>query len=228
MKPSVNMPITVLIVDDHSIVREGLHQMLDLEKDFKVVGEARNGRQGVRLALGLEPDVILMDIAMPGLNGLESTRQILKLLPMTKIVMLTAYNDDAYVESAVAAGAVGFLLKQSSVHQVCRAVREVGKGKTFFGNQYACKMSRNISSQQPAGIMNRQALLIPNEILVLQLIALGKTNQEVATKLGTTIETVERHRGNLMEKLDIHDTASLVRYAISAGIINSSVKVRVV
>jgi len=222
--------ITILVVDDHTVVREGLHKMLDLEEDFEVVGEAKNGRQAVTLAIDLKPDVILMDIAMPGLNGLESTRQILKALPDTKIIILTAHNDDAYVNSATAAGAVGFLLKQTSAHNVCKAVREVRNGKIFFGNSVARRLSRlhQQSPERSGMIGKKQTLLTSREVEVLQLIAEGKANKETASDLGISIKTVEKHRGNLMEKLDIHDTASLTRYAISAGIIESSVQVTII
>lgn len=223
-------PITVLLVDDHAVVREGLHKMLDLEQDIEVLGEARNGRQAVTLAIELMPDVILMDIAMPGLNGLEATRQILKALPETKIIVLTAHNDDAYVNSAMTSGAVGFLLKQTSAHNVARAVREVRNGKTFFGNSVAKRLSRlhRHSPERSEMTGKKQTLLTSREVEVLQLIAEGKANKETASDLGISIKTVEKHRGNLMEKLDIHDTASLTRYAISAGIIESSVQVTII
>ena len=124
--------ITVLLAEDHTIVREGLRKMLELENDFEVVAEAQEGRQAVTLAKKLRPAVVLMDIAMPQLNGLEATRQVLKALPATKVLILSAHSDDAYLKSAAESGAVGFLLKQTSAHDVCRAIREVQKGKTFF------------------------------------------------------------------------------------------------
>ncbi len=219
--------IRILVVDDHTVVRDGLRRMLDLEDDFQVIGEAKNGRQAVTIALDLNPDVILMDIAMPELNGLESTRQILRARPDIKIIILTAHNDDAYVNSATAAGAVGFLLKQTSTHNVCLAVREVQNGKTFFGNSIARRLSRLHSAERTGMLGKKQTLLTTREVEVLQLIAEGKANKETASKLGISIKTVEKHRGNLMEKLDIHDTASLTRYAISAGIIESSVQVTI-
>ena len=124
--------ITVLLVEDHMIVREGFRKMLDLEADLKVIGEAQNGRQAVVLAKKFRPDVVLMDIAMPLLNGLEALRQMLKAVPSTKVIMLSAHSDDAYVKSATESGALGFLLKQTSAHAVCRAIREVHQGNTFF------------------------------------------------------------------------------------------------
>src|SRR5450631_454600 len=124
--------ITVLLADDHMMVREGFSKMLELENDFEVVGEAQDGRQAVALAKKLRPAVVLMDIAMPLLNGLEAARQLLKALPATKVLMVSAHSDDAYVKSATDSGAVGFLLKQASAHDVCQAIREVQKGKTFF------------------------------------------------------------------------------------------------
>src|SRR5271166_5829838 len=124
--------ITVLLAEDHMIVREGFRKMLEFEDDLEVVGEAQDGRQAVTLTKKIRPDVVLMDIAMPLLNGLEATRQVLKAVPTTKVLMLSAHSDDAYVSNATESGAVGFLLKQTSAHDVCRAIREVQKGKTFF------------------------------------------------------------------------------------------------
>ncbi|MEI6178762.1 MAG: response regulator transcription factor [Verrucomicrobiota bacterium] len=223
-------PITILLVEDHMIVREGLRRMLDLEPGFEVVAEAKNGRQAVTLALQHCPDVVLMDIAMPGLNGLEATRQVMKANPNTKVIILTAHNDDAYVNSATASGAVGFLLKQTSSHNVCQAIRDVFMGKTFFSASITRRLSR-LREQGPRHTSandKKSALLTSREVEVLQLIAEGKPNKETASDLGISIKTVEKHRGRLMEKLDIHDTASLTRYAISAGIIESSVQLTII
>ena len=195
-----------------------------------MVGEAQDGRQAVALAKKLRPDVVLMDIAMPLLNGLEATRQILKALPATKVLMLSAHSDDAYVKNATESGAVGFLLKQTSAHDVCRAIREVHKGKTFFSPSISKRRDRlNPQSLNRAGVLNKKiAQLTSREMEVLQLIAEGKANKETASELGIGIKTVEKHREHLMEKLDIHDTAGLTRYAISAGIIESSVQLTIV
>jgi DNA-binding NarL/FixJ family response regulator len=222
--------ITVLLAEDHTIVREGFRKMLEMEKDLQVVGEAQDGRQAVALAKKLRPAVVLMDIAMPLLNGLEATRQVLKAVPATKVLMLSAHSDDAYVKNATDSGAAGFLLKQTSAHEVCRAVREVHKGNTFFSPSVSKRQDRlRPSSPDRMGILHKKvSLLTSREMEVLQLIAEGKANKETASELGIGLKTVEKHREHLMEKLDIHDTAGLTRYAISAGIIESSVQLTVI
>ena len=221
--------ITVLLADDHTIVREGFRKMLELETDIAVVGEAEDGRRAIALVKKLRPTVVLMDIAMPLLNGLEATRQILKDLPATRVLVLSAHSDDAYVKSATESGAVGFLLKQASAHEVCRAIREVEKGHTFFSPSIARRFDRiNPKTPDRQGVLKKKAAqLTSREMEVLQLIAEGKANKETASELGIGIKTVEKHREHLMEKLDIHDTAGLTRYAISAGIIESSVQLTI-
>ncbi len=216
--------ITVLLAEDHTIVREGFRTMLELDPDLEVIGEAQDGREAVELAHNLVPDVILMDIAMPRLNGLEATRQVLKIHPHTRVLILSAHSDDAYVKDATDAGAMGFLLKQTSATDVCRAIREVNHGNTCFSPSIS-KRLRRLNPNRPGRSTHGKAVkLTSREIEVLQLIAEGKANKETAAELGISIKTVEKHRGALMEKLDIHDTASLTRYAIAAGVIESSVQ----
>jgi DNA-binding NarL/FixJ family response regulator len=222
--------ITVLLAEDHMIVREGFRKMLELEDDFDIIGEAQDGRQAVALVKKFHPEVVLMDIAMPLLNGLEATRQVLKAVPTTKIIMLSAHSDDAYVKNAADSGALGFLLKQTSAHDVCRAIREVQSGKTFFSPAVSRRQDRiNPPSLNRAGALKKKTIeLTSREMEVLQLIAEGKANKETASELGIGVKTVEKHREHLMDKLDIHDTAGLTRYAISAGIIESSVQLTIV
>jgi DNA-binding NarL/FixJ family response regulator len=222
--------ITVLLAEDHMIVREGFRKMLELEDDFEIVGEAPDGRQAVALARKFHPDVVLMDIAMPLLNGLEATRQVLKANPTIKVLMLSAHSDDAYVKNATESGAMGFLLKQTSAHDVCRAIREVQKGKTFFSPSISRRQDRinPLTPDRSGALKKKAAHLTSREMEVLQLIAEGKANKETADELGIGIKTVEKHREHIMQKLDIHDTAGLTRYAISAGIIENSVQLTIV
>ncbi len=222
--------ITVLLAEDHMIVREGFRKMLELEDDLEVVGEAQNGRQAVAMVKKLRPAVVLMDIAMPRLNGLEATRQILKAVPGTRILILSAHSDDAYVKNATESGAVGFLLKQTSSHVMCEAIREVQKGNTFFSPTVARRLHQldGKSLDRAGRPQSRDARLSSREVEVLQLIAEGKANKETAAELGISIKTVEKHREKVMSKLNIHDTAGLTRYAISAGIIESSVQLTIV
>src|SRR5436190_7543886 len=167
--------ITVLLAEDHTIVRQGFRKMLELEEDIEIVGEAEDGRQAVAMVKKLAPAVVLMDIAMPLLNGLEATRQVLKAAPATKVVMLSAHNDDAYVQEATNSGAVGFLIKQSSAQNVCEAIREVDKGKTYFSSSVAKRrQNQNGTSLNRNGSVKARTALSSREIEVLQLIAEGK------------------------------------------------------
>ena len=213
-------PITVLLADDHTVVREGLCALLKAEADLVVVGEAQNGRLAVELTKKLHPDVVVMDLAMPQLNGLEATRQILLAVPATKVLILSAHNDDEYVESVIAAGATGYLLKQSSAHILAEAIRAVEKGRPVFSPSIARRLGDKGR--------RRRSLLTSREEEVLQLVAEGAPNKQVAMELGISIKTVEKHRQHLMDKLDIHDTAGLTRYALAAGVIESSVQLTIV
>jgi len=218
--------IMVLLAEDHTIVREGLRKMLEMEDDFEVVGEAEDGRQAVAMVKKLRPAVVVMDIAMPLLNGLEATRQILKAVPKTRILILSAHSDGAYVKNATESGAVGFLLKQASARVLSEGIREVNKGHTFFGPFIAKLLpERERKSLDRAGRPKpRKARLTSREMEVLQLIAEGKANKQIAAELGIGMKTVERHREHIMEKLNLHGTAGLTRHAIEAGIIESSVQ----
>jgi two-component system, NarL family, nitrate/nitrite response regulator NarL len=217
--------ITVLIAEDHAIVREGFRRMLELKGDFEVVGEAQDGRQAVEMAKRLHPDVVLMDVTMPMLNGLEATRQVIKVLPTTKVVILSAHDDLAYITNAMESGAVGFLLKQSSAPEVCRAIREAHKGKTLFSPSIYKRLDHlNSQSLNRMEMIKKTTELTTREREVLQLVAEGNANKQTAAELGSGTKTVEKHRGHLMQKLDIHNTAGLTRYAIGAGVIESNIK----
>ena len=228
MNPSKQ--ITVLLAEDHAIVRQGLCALLNADGRFKMVGEARNGREAVDLAATLRPDVILMDIAMPVLNGLEATRQILAANPAAKVIVLSAHSDDVYVERMNEAGVAGFLEKQTSADVLTKAIFEVAKGNTFFSPSIAKRMPG--AENKPR---DRDGLLSPNgsrltsrESEVLQLVADGMANKQVASELRISIKTVEKHRQHVMDKLNIHETAGLTRYAIAHGIIESSVQLTIV
>jgi DNA-binding NarL/FixJ family response regulator len=223
-------PITVLLAEDHQIVREGFRSLLTHEPDIEVVGEAENGRQAVQLTRKLRPAVVVMDIGMPLLNGLEATRQIRKDFPDTKVLILSAYNDEAYVEQVASLGGVGFLLKQTSSGVLAQAIREVQKGNTFFGPALNRRLKTGAGNSPGKGIplKPRGNQLSSREVEVLQMIAEGKPNKQVAAELGVSFKTVDKHRQHLMSKLDIHDVAGLTRYAISAGVIESSVQMTIV
>jgi len=222
--------ITVLLAEDHMVVREGLRTLLEAEGDIEVVGEAETGRQAVNLTRKLRPAVVVMDIGMPQLNGVEATRQILKVAPGTKVLILSAHSDDAYVEQVIALGAAGYLIKQTSAHILSKAVREAKKGNTFFSPSILNRLkARDQHSPNRGGWLKKKGVLLTSrEVEVLQLVAEGRANKQVAADLAISVKTVEKHRQRLMEKLNIHDTAGLTRYAISAGIIESSVQLKIV
>ncbi len=219
--------ITVLLAEDHLIVREGLLKLLEAEKDVEVIGQASTGRQTVEMTLKLRPEVVIMDIAMPELNGLEATRQIREAAPETKVLILSAHSDDAYVERMTELGAAGYLIKQSSANHLSVAIREVHKGNTFFSPSITRKMAnQNRKSLDRKGRQKAISIrLTKREMEVLQLIAEGNANKQIAALLGISIKTVEKHRDHLMQKLNIHDTAGLTRYAIATGVIESSVQI---
>src|ERR1051326_8304778 len=221
--------ITVLLAEDHQIVREGFRSLLKHEPDIEVVGEAETGRQAVQLTRKLRPAVVVMDIAMPRLNGLEATRQIRRDFPETRVLVLSAHSDDAYVEQVAMLGAAGFLLKQTSSHELARAIREVQKGNKFFSPSISTRVrKRTQHSLDRAGHgKSKHNRLSSREVEVLQLIAEGKPNKQVAAELGVSFKTVDKHRQHLMSKLDIHDIAGLTRYAIAEGIIESDVRLTI-
>jgi DNA-binding NarL/FixJ family response regulator len=219
--------ITVLLAEDHQIVREGLRTLLQAETDLEVVGEAASGRQAVELAAKLHPAVIVMDIAMPLLNGMEATRQILRTAPATRVLILSAHSDDAYVEQVIALGAAGYLIKQTAAHVLPKAIREVVSGNIYFSPAIARRRDQRRALDRVGQSRKLSVCLTSREMEVLQLIAEGKANKQTAAELGIGIKTVEKHREHLMGKLNIHDTAGLTRYAISVGVIESNVQLTI-
>ena len=200
--------------------------LVETEGDIEIVAEAKTGREAVELTTKLSPEIVVMDIAMPMLNGLEATRQILKALPATKILILSAHSDAEYVEQVVKAGALGYLLKQTSGEVLAKAIRELHRGKTYFTPSIARKLQEGFQkSTDGVGLRKKNDhQLTSRETELLQLIAEGQANKQIASELGISIKTVEKHRQHLMEKLNIHDIAGLTRFAISAGIVESSVQ----
>jgi DNA-binding NarL/FixJ family response regulator len=221
--------ITVLLAEDHPLVRVGFRSLLKHEHDIEVVGEAETGRQAVQLTRKLRPAVVVMDIAMPLLNGLEATRQIRREFPDSRVLILSAHSDDAYVEQAIVLGAAGFFLKQTSSDNLATAIREVHKGNTFFSPSISRRVHDRSQkpTDQEANLQKKTNRLSSREVEVLQLIAEGKPNKQVAAELGVSFKTVDKHRQHLMSKLDIHDVAGLTRYAIAEGIIESDVRVTI-
>jgi len=219
--------IRVLLAYDHTVVRQGLKALLETEPNIAVIGEANTGREAVQLTKKLLPEVVVMDIAMPNLNGLEATRQIAKEVPNTKLLVLSSYNDDEYVHQVTEAGAMGYLLKQTAATDLIKAVREARKGNAFFSPA----ISRRLVERYREAFLNgvpvkkRNDLLTSRESEVLQLIAEGKPNKQIAAELCISIKTVEKHRQQVMNKLHIHDVAGLTRYAISKGIVEGAAPV---
>jgi DNA-binding NarL/FixJ family response regulator len=218
--------ITVLLAEDHGIVREGLKSLLELGSDFEVVGEAATGRQAVELARKLRPTVVVMDIAMPLLNGFEATRQILLAAPGTKVLVLSAHSDDEYVEHMAAAGASGYLVKQNSGQVLVQAIKEVASGRSYFSQSISKRQGNAERRARESGAARSKPkrALTGREAEVLQLVAEGAANKQVAAELGISVKTVEKHRQQLMDKLDIHDTAGLTRHAIATGVIESTIQ----
>ncbi len=216
--------IRVLLADDHAILREGLRALLETEGGFDVVAEAEDGRRAVELARIFKPDVVVIDIAMPLLNGLEASRQILYVSPVIKIIILSAHSEDKYIDQVLSVGASGYLVKDSNSETLSEAIRKVSRGKTFFSPSISKRIRTQYQNSPIPGQMlkRRAADLTSRELEVLQLVAEGFPNKQIADKLTISIKTVEKHRQQLKKKLNIQDTAGLTRYAISSGVIDSA------
>jgi DNA-binding NarL/FixJ family response regulator len=203
--------ITVLLVDDHSLVRRGFRRMLEDEPDMEVVGEAGDGEESIKLAKELHPKVVVMDCALPGMNGLQATRAIIQDSPTTAVLMLSMHTENTWVRQAIEAGAKGYVLKNALDLELSSAIRKVAAGETVFDPQV---------EQRTTLKGERNAALTPRELEVLQMIVDGKSNKEIATALELSANTVAVHRANIMNTLGIHKTAELVVYAIRAGLVN--------
>ncbi len=212
--------LRILLADDHTVVRQGLRRVLEDCAEWEVVAEAGDGREAVRQAEELKPDVAIIDIAMPLLNGIEATRQIVKRSPSTRVLILTMHADEAYVNQILQAGATGYLLKDSADVDLIQAVGAVSKGKSFFSPAVARVMLDDYVRQlAEKGITDRYESLSEREREVFQLIAEGKANKEIAAILSISPSTVETHRARIMEKLDLHSAAEIVLYAVRKGVI---------
>lgn len=211
--------IRVMLADDHTVVRQGLKALLSLEEDIEVVGEADTGRQAVQIARKVLPDVVVMDIAMPLLNGLQATKQIVAEVPSAKVIILSSYSDEEYVQQLTDAGAIGYLVKHTAADELVKAVREAKRGNAYFSPMISKRLldcyRRSFVSGKPVR-MNSETLT-SRESEVLQLIAEGKSNKQIAAELCISIKTVEKHRQQVMNKLNIHEIAGLTRYAIAKG-----------
>src|SRR3984885_6072297 len=197
--------VRILLADDHSLLREGLRLLLERQPEFAVVGEAGDGREAVRLAEELHPDVVVMDIAMPELNGIEATLRIVNGLPRTSVLILSMHHDESYVARALKAGARGYLLKDSLKADLLNAVLAVTQGRSFFSPKVSRILQEDYMRKLTGGdVEDSFDLLTDREREILQLVAEGKTNKEVANRLGLSVHTVDTHRGNILQKLNLH------------------------
>ena len=213
--------LRILLADDHTVVRQGLRRVLEEQPDWHVVAEADNGREAVRQAEQHKPDVAILDVAMPLLNGIEATRQIIKRVPGVRVLVLSMHSDEAYVTQILHAGASGYLLKDSADVDLLQAVSAVALGKSFFSPAIARLMLDDYVKERSGepGVIDRYESLSDREREVFQLIAEGKANKEIAALLFISSSTVETHRARIMEKLDVHSAAEIVLYAVRRGVI---------
>jgi len=211
-------PIRVVLADDHTLVRAGIRALLEKLPDVHVVAEASDGREAVHLVTTTQPDVVLMDIAMPGLNGLEATRRLVKEFPAIRVLILSMHKNEEYVWQALRAGAVGYLLKDADLAELALAITAVTHGETYLSPPISKHVIREYV-QRVGGEETGLEQLTPRQREILQLVAEGHTSKAIAQRLGLSIKTVETHRVQMMERLDIHEIAGLVRYAIRMGVV---------
>ncbi len=213
--------IRILLADDHNIMRRGLRLLLERQAGFEVVGEAADGRQAVELAEATNPDVLVLDIAMPNMSGIEAAQRINALLPHAAIVILSMHSDEGYVLRALKAGAKGYVLKDSAENDLIEAIKAVGQGKAFFSPEISNILVEDyVREMRKRGAEDSYELLTPREREILQMLAGGKSNKDIATALNLSLYTVETHRRNLQDKLNLHSLAELILYAVRKGIIS--------
>jgi len=214
------LKIRVMVVDDHNIVKEGIRALLKDEPAVEVIGDAADGRAAVRMAEELAPDVVLMDVALPGLNGVEATRQIVKSKPRVRVLALSMYADGTYVSEMLKAGAAGYLLKDCDLEELARAIRTVAADHTYLSPRISNLVVSDYLEHLPGDGQSPAEVLTPREREVLQLLAEGESVKDIAAKLKVSIKTAETHRRQIMEKLDIHSIAELTKYAVRRGLTN--------
>ena len=216
------MPFRILVADDHEVVRRGLCALLRNQPEWEVCGEAGDGREAVEKILTLKPEVVILDIGMPNLNGLEATRQILKTNPQIKVLVLTLHDSDQVVQEVLNAGARGFLLKTDAARDLVAAVEALRRGKTYFTPKVAAMVLDGYLRRENGTTPERPARrrLTPREREVVQLLAEGKSSKEVAVVLGLSVKTAETHRSNIMRKLELHSVSDLVLYAVRNNIVH--------
>jgi two-component system, NarL family, response regulator NreC len=213
--------IRVLVADDHTILRQGLRALLTRQEDMQVVGEAADGREAVDLCGRQKADVVLMDIAMSGMNGIEATRRITADHPSAKVAILSMHSDESYVRRALKAGALAYLLKESAQDDIANAIRAVAVGKSFFSPRVRSILQDDyMREMENAGVEDSYELLTGREREILQLIAEGLANKEMAFKLGLSLYTIETHRRHILEKLNLHSTADVILYAVRKGLVH--------
>ena len=214
------MPIRILLADDHEVVRDGVRALLEKQADMAVIGEAADGREATQLAEDLHPDVIVMDVGMPNLNGIDATRRILAAHPQIGVVMLSMHQDESYVLRSLKAGAKGYLLKESLRSDILEAIRAVAQGRSFLTRKISRMMQEDyIQEMEQRGLEDSYELLTDREREVLQLAAEGKPNKEIAGELSISLTTVETHRTHILQKLGLHSVPELILYAVRKGII---------
>jgi two-component system response regulator NreC len=213
--------LRILLADDHTVMRSGLRALLERQNNFEIVAEAENGRDAVSLSSSLRPDVVIMDVGMPLLNGIEATKALLKQSPSTGVVILSMHSDEAYVMRSLQAGARAYLLKDSAASELLSFIDAVSRGKSFFSSAVSRLLAEDyVRVLKQKGAVDSYELLTMREREILQLLAEGKTNKEVAAELNISPYTVETHRGHILEKLGLHTPAELILYAVRKGIIH--------